>query len=147
MPDTARPEGEEVVDESVSHYLVQKLKNGKVRVRAGGHVVTAETYWKALERLASSEQERLEEKPDHLKDDQWDSIYWNVTDPRLEDVIQPDEEHRRDNVLDTVHNGPARVAKDGAWLALLEEEGIEDLGDRVDLYRLWDTEYTEMTKR
>lgn len=23
----------------------------------------------------------------------------------------------------------------------------EDLGDRVDLYRLWDTEYTEMIER
>jgi len=94
MTEIARPEGEEVVDESVSHYRVQKLKNGKVRVKAGGHVVTAETYWKALARLAESEQERLEDKPDHLKDDQWDSIYWNVTDPRLEDVIQPSPDNR-----------------------------------------------------
>lgn len=147
MSETARPGGEEVVDESVSHYRVQKLKNGKVRVKAGGHVVTAETYWKALARLAESEQERLEDKPDHLKDDQWDSIYWNVTDPRLEDVIQPDEDHRRDNVLETVHNGPARLAKDGAWLAVLENTDLEDLGDRVDLYRLWDTEYAGVTQR
>lgn len=147
MSETARPEGEEVVDESVSHYRVQKLKNGKVRVKAGGHVVTAETYWKALARLAESEQERLEDKPDHLKDDQWDSIYWNVTDPRLEDVIQPDEDHRRENVLEALHNGPARLAKDGAWLAVFEDAGLEDLGDRIDLYRLWDTEYTGVTQR
>lgn len=147
MSETARPEGEEVVDESVSHYRVQKLKNGKVRVKAGGHVVTAETYWKALARLAESEQERLEDKPDHLKDDQWDSIYWNVTDPRLEDVIQPDEDHRRENVLEALHNGPARLAKDGAWLAVLEDADLEDLGDRIDLYRLWDTEYTGVTQR
>lgn len=147
MGDTARAECEEVVDESVSHYLVQKLKNGKVRVKAGGHVVTAETYWKALKRLAETEQEKLEDKPDHLKDDQWDSIYWNVEDPRLEDVIQPDDEQLKHEVLDAIHDTPALLAKKGAWLAVLEEEGLETLGDRVDVYRLWDTEYTGMTKR
>jgi len=85
MSDTAATDGrEEVVDESVSHYRVQKLASGSVRVRSGGHVVTAATYYEALARFAESEAEQIEEAPEHLKDDKRESISHNCGHPEFE---------------------------------------------------------------
>lgn len=64
-----------VVEESINHYNAEKLSDGTVRVRSGGHVVEAETYYKALELFAASEQEHLEDLPEHLREDQWSSPY------------------------------------------------------------------------
>jgi alkanesulfonate monooxygenase SsuD/methylene tetrahydromethanopterin reductase-like flavin-dependent oxidoreductase (luciferase family) len=74
MPDQRRRE-REVVEEAINHYNAEKLSDGRVRIRSGGHVVVDETYYKALERFARTEQESLEELPEHLSDDQWNSPY------------------------------------------------------------------------
>jgi hypothetical protein len=75
---------EVVTDESVSHYRVQKLADGSVRVRAGGHVVGAPTYYEALARFAESEAERIEDAADHLKDDKRESISHDCGHPEHE---------------------------------------------------------------
>ena len=78
MPATKRPEGETVVEETINAYVVQKLKNGSVRIRAGGRVVTSPTYFEALESYAQWEQEDIEDSPDHLRPEKRESIYDGV---------------------------------------------------------------------
>lgn len=86
------PEKEKVVDETVNKFLTQKMGDGSIRIRTGGRVVTAETFWKALKALAESEQEDLEKLPEHLREDWWNSIYCasTVLDSIREDETMPD---------------------------------------------------------
>lgn len=70
-----RPEGEKVVEETINAYRVQKLKNGKVRLKSGGAAVTAETYFEALERYAEREVCLIGEAPEHLRDEKRESIH------------------------------------------------------------------------
>lgn len=75
MNETKRPEGEEVVEETVNAYRVQKLKNGSIRVVSGGSVSVGETYFDALRSYAEWQREELEEVPEHLKPEKIKSIY------------------------------------------------------------------------
>lgn len=70
-----RPADEEVIEETINAYRVQKLANGKIRIKAGGHVVVSPTYFEALERYAAWQAEEIEEGPDHLRKDKLESIY------------------------------------------------------------------------
>lgn len=79
MPDMATNErAEEVVDETINAYRVQKLANGQIRIKSGGRVVHGETYYKALQNYAEWEQADLEDSPQHLRKDHWDSIHDGV---------------------------------------------------------------------
>lgn len=66
MQDLQSTEKREVVEETINAYRVQKLSDGSVRIRSGGHVVGGSTYYDALQRYAQSEQEQLEDLPRHL---------------------------------------------------------------------------------
>lgn len=135
-------EPRDVVEESVSHYRVQKLSDGTIRVKSGGHVVEGETYYKALARLAEWQQEELETKPDHLRENQWKSVYHDTVNPELDGVQGNDAEEIKEEVIDDVASGETTISRSGAWLAELGEADIEDLGDRIDVYRLREMTYT-----
>ena len=77
-PATKKPEGEEVEEETINAYRVQRHKNGSISIRSGGHVVHAPTYFEALERYAASEKERAQERPEHLWESDRKSIYDGV---------------------------------------------------------------------
>lgn len=77
-PEIKKPEGEEVVEETINAYRVQRHKNGSISIRSGGHVVHAPTYFEALERYAASEKQRVEESSEHLREDKRNSIYDGV---------------------------------------------------------------------
>lgn len=68
----------EVVEETINAYRVQKLSDGSIRIRSGGHVVTDTTYYEALKRYAESEYESMMESPEHLRQNKVDSIYDGV---------------------------------------------------------------------
>ena len=143
--ETAMPKGEQTVDESVSHYKVEKLADGRVKVSSGGSVSIAETYYKALQNFAEWQQEHLEERPDHLREDQLNSIYHDTVNPETEDVLENDAEWIRDEVVADVLNGGTDICRSGAWLAeRRSEQGDEVLGDRINVYRLWDVLYAGM---
>lgn len=65
----------EVVEETINAYRVQKLDDGNVRIKSGGHVVTASTYFEALSQYAERERFEVETGPEHLRDDKRESIY------------------------------------------------------------------------
>lgn len=102
MNETKRPEGEEVVEETINAYRVQKLKNGNVRIKSGGHVVGGATYFEALEQYAMSERQRVEAAPEHLRADKRESIYDGVIPLRALDTsgFTPEE------ILDEVTGQP-----------------------------------------
>jgi hypothetical protein len=81
MPPQQRREPRNVVERSVSHYLVEKLSDGTIRLKSGGHVVESDNYYKALERFAAGQFEHLEELPEHLYEDQYGSPYNDVAHP------------------------------------------------------------------
>ena len=141
----AMPKGEQTVDESVSHYKVKKLADGRVKVSSGGSVSIAETYYKALQNFAEWQQRHLEESPDHLREDQLGSIYHDTANPETEEILENDAEWIRDEVVADVLGGESDICRSGAWLAERRpEQGDEVLGDRINVYRLWDTLYTNM---
>lgn len=72
---TRRPEGEKVVGETVNAYRAQKLKNGRIRIRSGGLVVTGRTYFEALERYAERRRRWIDKCPEQLKDEREESIH------------------------------------------------------------------------
>ena len=78
MNETKRPEGEEVEEETINAYRVQRHKNGSISIRSGGHVVHAPTYFEALERYAASEKERVKGSPKHLWKSERESIHDGV---------------------------------------------------------------------
>lgn len=84
MPDS-RKDSREVVDTSVSHYRVEKLSDGSVKVSSGGRVSIAATYYKALLHQAERGQSHLEKLPDHLREDKHDSIYHDTSHPTMFD--------------------------------------------------------------
>lgn len=69
---------EEVVNETINAYRVQKMADGSVRIKSGGHVSQAPTYFRALENYATWQQQEVEDSPDHLREDRESSIYDGV---------------------------------------------------------------------
>lgn len=138
--DTHARSGTETVNESVAHYQVEKLADGRVKVSSGGHVTIAATYYEALENFAKREQERIEESPDHLRERHLESISHDCTNPELEDVIANDAESIKEEVIEDVLEG-GEMCRSGAWLALREEADVPDLGDKICVYRKWGTEW------
>lgn len=65
----------EVVEETINAYVVQKLSDGTVRLRSGGHVVEGETYPEVLERYAQFEGKKKSEMAEHLKPDNLNNIH------------------------------------------------------------------------
>jgi len=59
---------EEVVEETINAYRVQKLADGRVRIENGGHVVIADTYLEALERYAIGEREHMPRQANSIHD-------------------------------------------------------------------------------
>ena len=66
---------ETVAEETIAAYRVQRLENGSVRIKSGGYVVTAPTFFEALERYAKYQREHIEGLPDHLQPDKRRSIH------------------------------------------------------------------------
>lgn len=122
----------DVVEESISHYRVQRLDNGQIRVRKGGHVVHATTYYEALQQFAETEAERIEESPEHLRHDKRMSVSHDCGHP--EDYVP-------------VVIG---VRADGSGADVLRVCDLEETAERVaDAYRpggtiLTETEYDEI---
>lgn len=145
MKEAKKPDRERVVDESVSHYRVEKLADGRVKVSSGGAVSIAETYYEALQSFAEWQQEHLEERPEHLREDQLKSIYHDTVNPETEEIVANDAEWIRDEVVSDVREGETNISRSGAWLAERRSElGGPDLGDRINVYRLWETTYTNV---
>ena len=69
---------EEVVEETINAYRVQKMGNGSVRIKSGGRVSQAPTYYEALENYATWQQREVEDSPDHLRERYESSIYDGV---------------------------------------------------------------------
>lgn len=145
MKESKQPAGEEVVDESVSHYKAEKLADGRVRVSSGGHVCVAPTYYEALQNYAEWGQRRIEDAPDHLREDKRESIHHDTTNPEIADVVENDAEWLREEVVSDVLDGETTISRSGAWLAERRpENGSEDIGDPINVYRLWDTLWSGM---
>lgn len=134
-----------VVEESVSHYQVERLSDGTVRLQSGGSVVHAPTYYEALERYAQWRQEHIGDLPEHLRADKRNSIYHDCVNPELEDVIANDADWIRKSVIaDVVENDNQMLSSSGAWLAYEREQSTDpELGRAVGVYRLWETVYSE----
>jgi len=145
MPE-ARTNDREVVAESVSHYRVQRLSDGTIRVRSGGHVTHGETYYKALARYAERQQRALEDLPEHLRNDKWKGVFHDTVNPEIADVVANDADKIREGVIADVIGGEADLSASGAWLAHSRETEADsdpELGAAVRVYRLWDTVYSE----
>lgn len=69
---------EEVVGETINAYRVQKMGDGSVRIKSGGRVSTASTYYEALANYAAWQQREVGDSPDHLREDHESSIYDGV---------------------------------------------------------------------
>lgn len=65
----------EVVDETINAYVVQKLADGSVRLKSGGFVSIKQSYFEALESYAQHQREHVADLPEHLRRDQYGSIY------------------------------------------------------------------------
>jgi len=146
MSDHARTDDREVVAESVSHYRVQRLSDGTIRVRSGGHVTHGETYYEALARYAEWQQSDLEDLPEHLREDKWKCVSYDTVNPETEDVVANDADWIRESVIADVIEGEADPSASGAWLAHSRETGADadpELGAPVRVYRLWDTVYSK----
>jgi len=59
---------EEVVEETINAYRVQKLADGRVRIQSGGNVVFGDTYLEALERYATGVDEHVPGQVDTIHD-------------------------------------------------------------------------------
>lgn len=129
-----------MTDKSVSHYLVEEMNDGRVKVSAGGTVSIARTYYQALENLAKSQQEHIDDLPDHLREEQKNSIYHDIVNPETENVIANDADWIREEVVEDVKNG-ADISQKGAWLARCSERDVELLGDEISVYKKWETIY------
>lgn len=138
MTATKRPDGEKIVDESVAHYQVEKLADGRVKVSSGGKVSIGQTYYDALESFAQWQQEEIEDSPEHLRERHLESIYHDCVNPEVADVVANDADWMREEVIEDVKDGES-ISRSGAWLAECSERDIEGLGDRIDVYRKWET--------
>lgn len=99
------PEGEKVVEETINAYRTQKLANGNIRIKSGGHVSTGQTYYEALRRYAEQEQLWIEEAPEQLKGEKEGSIHdgWVSTRSLDSSGFTPEE------ILDEVTMQPLEV--------------------------------------
>ena len=103
-----RATAETVEEETINAYRVQKLATGSIRIQSGGRVITAPTYYEALERYAAWGREDVEESPEHLRPDKRASIYDGVI-PLLgfdSSGFTPEE------ILDDVTGHPLEVVLD-----------------------------------
>ncbi len=65
----------EVEEETINAYRVQRLSDGSIRIKSGGHVVTDSTYFEALQRYAETEYEKMMDSPEHLLEDKLGNIH------------------------------------------------------------------------
>lgn len=113
MSETAKnPVDETVVEETIAAYRVQRLENGSVRIKSGGYVVTAPTFFEALERYAAYQREHIERLPDHLRPDKRRSIHDGYVPLESFDssgfspleILEAVTHHSVDVILDDIHS-------------------------------------------
>jgi len=127
----AKQDSEEVEQETINAYRVQKLSNGNVRIKSGGYVVTAPTYFEALEKYAQYNQEQIEEHlPAHLRERERKSIYdgyiplygFDSTGFHPEEILDAVTMHSLETVLDDL----ALNCHHGDYCSCYECEGDDE---------------------